>query len=142
MDMEKQKVMIDVCNAQTMDGETEKLEMRVVGTICKTDGGFLVEYTEYDDEGRPSEIAVRAIGDSFVSVARAGDCNTEMRFETGKRHSTVYNTPYGALTMGIYTKRVENALTENGGRLHFCYTTDFHAQVSAENRMTLQIELA
>lgn len=139
--MEKQDVFVDVCNTQTMDGETEKIEMRVVGTICETDEGFLVEYTEYDEDARPCRTTVRAVGERLVSVLREGDCGGEMRFEAGKRHSTVYNTPYGALTMGVYTKRVENALTKDGGRLHFCYTTDFHAQGSIENHMTLTVTL-
>lgn len=137
--MEKQDVLIDICNAQTMDGETEKIEIHVVGTICETDEGFLIEYTEYDEDAHPCYTTVRAVGENTVSVLREGDFGGEMRFETGKRHATVYNTPYGAMTIGMYTKCVENALTKTGGRLYFCYTTDFHAQASIENQMTLTL---
>ena len=137
--MEKQDVLIEICNQQTIDGESEKIEMRVYGTICALDDGFLVEYTEYDEDARPCRTTVRAVGDSMVSVVREGDCGGEMLFETGKRNATVYNPPYGALTMGVYTKYVENTLCANGGRLHFCYTTDFHAQAGIENRMTLTV---
>lgn len=139
--MEKRDVLIEVCNKQTIDGETEKIEMRVVGTICALEEGFLLEYTEYDEDAKPCRTTVRAVGDSLVSVIREGDCGGEMLFETGKRNSTVYNTPYGTLTMGVYTKCVENELTENGGWLHFCYTTDFHAQAGVENHMTLTVTL-
>lgn len=137
--MEKQDVLIDVCNMQTMDGETEKIEMRVVGTICALDEGYLLEYTEYDEDARPCHTTVRAVGDRLVSVIREGDFGGEMLFETGKRSATVYSTPYGELTMGMYTQCVENELSADGGRLYFCYTTDFHAQAPIENRMTLTV---
>ncbi len=138
---EKLAALIDVCNAQTMDGETEKIEMSVVGTICETDDGFLVEYTEYDEDERCCRTTVRAVGNRSVSVTREGDFGGEMLFEAGKRNSTVYSTPYGDLMMGVYTECVENSLTKDGGRLHFRYTTDFHAQAAIENRMTLTVTL-
>lgn len=139
---EKTDVLIDICNAQTMDGETENLEMRVVGTLCETENGFLIEYTEYDAEENCCRTTVETIGGDFVSVTRAGDFGGEMRFETGRRSTSVYSTPYGEIMMGMYTKCVENGLSAAGGRLHFCYTTDFQAMATAENKMTLTLSPA
>lgn len=138
---EKLAALIEVCNTQTMDGETEKIEMSVVGTICETEEGFLLEYTEYDEDARRCHTTVRAVENRLVSVTREGDFGGEMLFEAGKRNSTVYSTPYGDLMMGVYTERVENGLTKDGGRLHFRYTTDFHAQAAIENRMTLTVTI-
>ncbi len=134
-----QDVVIEVCNAQVIDGEQEKIEMSVVGTIRETDEGFLLEYTEYDEEARSCHTTVRVVGQEAVYVTREGDFGGEMLFEKGKRNSTVYSTPYGDLMMGVYTKSVENALRPDGGKLRFCYTTDFHAGSVIENSMTLTV---
>ncbi len=135
----KLDAVIGVCNTQSIDGETEKIEMSVVGTLSETEEGWLLEYTEYDEDARKSQTAVRVTGNQTVSVTRTGELTGEMLFERGKRNSMVYSTPYGNLSMGVYTKSIENTLSESGGRLRFCYTTDFHSQAPIENRMTLTV---
>ena len=44
--MEKQRAVIHICNEQTMDGEHDKIEMSVVGTIHAGENGHVFEYTE------------------------------------------------------------------------------------------------
>lgn len=137
--MEKQAVAVDICNTQIMDGEEERIEMRVFGTLLETPEGFLLEYTEYDENARRSRTAVRVVGQDAVYVTREGDFGSEMQFEVGKRNSTVYPTPYGEMLLGVYTKSVENALHGDGGRLQFCYTTDFNSRFVIENSMSLTV---
>lgn len=139
--MEKQRAVIHICNEQTMDGEHDKIEMSVVGTIHAGENGHVLEYTEYDD-GLKTFTTVTPLGNRSVQVTRTGAFGSEMQFEVGKRSSTVYSTPYGELVMGVYTKRIENTLGEQGGRLAFAYTTDFAQQGVMHNRMTLTVEVA
>lgn len=140
--MEKQRAVIHICNEQTMDGEHDKIEMSVVGTIHAGENGRVLEYTEYDDDGLKTFTTVTPLGNRSVQVTRTGAFGSEMQFEVGKRSSTVYSTPYGELVMGVYTKRIENTLGEQGGRLAFAYTTDFAQQGVMHNRMTLTVEVA
>lgn len=140
--MEKQRAVIHICNEQTMDGEHDKIEMSVVGTIHAGENGHVLEYTEYDDDGLKTFTTVTPLGNRSVQVTRTGAFGSEMQFEVGKRSSTVYSTPYGELVMGVYTKRIENTLGEQGGRLAFAYTTDFAQQGVLHNRMTLTVEVA
>lgn len=137
--MEKRDAVIHVCNKQTIDGENETIEMSVVGTFCTEEGGWRLEYTEYDDEARSCHTTVRVAGEDAVYVTREGDFGGEMLFEKGRRNSTAYSTPYGELMMGVYTKSVENSLGVDGGRLRFTYTTDFYTQSVIHNQMTLTV---
>ena len=43
--MEKQRAVIHICNEQTMDGEHDKIEMSVVGTLRAGENGHVLEYT-------------------------------------------------------------------------------------------------
>lgn len=140
--MEKQRAVIHICNEQTMDGEHDKIEMSVVGTISGDGSGCVLEYTEYDEDGLKTFTTVTPDGERSVCVTRTGAFGSEMQFEVGKRSSTVYSTPYGELVMGVYTKRIENTLGENGGRLAFAYTTDFAQQGVMHNRMTLTVQVS
>lgn len=135
----KMDAFIHICNQQTMDGQSETIEMDVVGELSQTEDGFLLTYTEYDEETNRCDTTVRVTGQDTVSVTRSGNFGSEMFFEAGKRGSFVYGTPYGTLTMGLYTKSVENALRADGGRLRFCYSTDFQSQAPIDNRMTLTV---
>lgn len=135
----KMDALIHICNQQTMDGQSETIEMDVIGTLSQTEDGFLLTYTEYDEETNRCDTTVRVTGNDTVSVTRSGVFGSEMLFETGKRGSFAYGTPYGMLTMGLYTKSVENALRADGGRLRFCYSTDFQSQAPIDNRMTLTV---
>ncbi len=135
----KTDVLIHICNQQTMDGQSETIEMDVVGALSQTEDGFLLTYTEYDEDANRCDTAVRVTGEDTVSVTRHGNFSSEMLFEAGRRGSFVYGTPYGTLTMGLYTKSVENALHADGGRLRFSYSTDFQSQAPIDNRMTLTV---
>lgn len=135
----KMDAFIHICNQQTIDGQSETIEMDVVGEMSQTEDGFLLTYTEYDEETNRCDTAVRVMGQDTVSVTRGGNFGSEMLFEAGKRGSFVYGTPYGTFTMGLYTKSVENALRADGGRLRFCYSTDFQSQAPIDNRMTLTV---
>ena len=139
--MEKQAVAVDICNVQIIDGNAKRIEMRVFGTLLETPEGFLLEYTEYDENANRFQTAVRVVGQEAVYVTRKGDFGSEMQFEVGKRNSTVYATPYGEMLLGVYTKSVENALRGGGGRLQFCYTTDFNSRFAIENSMSLTVHL-
>ena len=135
----KMDACIHICNQQTMDGQSETIEMDVLGALTQTQDGFLLTYTEYDEEANCCDTTVRVTGSDTVSVARSGIFSSEMLFQAGKRGSFAYGTPYGTLTMGLYTKSVENALRADGGRLRFCYSTDFQSQAPIDNRMTLTV---
>lgn len=135
----KMDALVHICNQQTMDGESETIEMDVLGMLSEAEDGWVLTYTEYDEDAHRCDTTVRVTGSDTVSVTRSGSIGSEMLFEAGKRGSFVYATPYGTLTMGLYTKSVENALCADGGRLRFCYTTDFQSQAPIENRMTLTV---
>lgn len=142
MEIAKQKVTIHICNEQLIDGHPEKIEMSVKGFVYAQENRIAIEYTEYDEEMQKIETVVRAEEERFVSVTRSGAYQSQMLFEKGKRNTTVYSTPYGDLTMGMYTKSIQNTIPTEGdmnGTLSFHYTTDFAAQGAIENQMRLTL---
>ena len=78
--------------------DSQAIEVITEGFIMEdNDGNIEIEYDENDSEDSNGTI-VRIIFNrnepGLVSVVREGDINTMLSFESGKRHKSVYNTPY------------------------------------------------
>ena len=135
----KKNVVITVCDIQTMDGETEKIEESVVGTLSGSKKRYTIKYTEYDGEMTGCDTTITVSDGSSVSITRKGTYTTEMLLENGKRSSSLYTTPYGTFTIGIFAKEVRSDLTESGGTLSMKYTIDFNTGLAAENSLTISV---
>ena len=93
------------------------------------------EITGYDD----STTVVRAFGTDMVTMHREGELEHQLMIETGKKHHCDYNTEYGRLMLGIYTHKIFNSLTENGGELYFKYAIDANGSLLSENEVYMEI---
>ncbi len=53
--------------------------------------------------------------DGAITLERSGNVNAHMVFEEGKKHYTMYETPYGAISMGV--SALEAAFREEDGEI-------------------------
>lgn len=49
-------------------------------------------------------------------LTRTGKVNSQMIFEEGRQHTSLYETPFGELTVDIQTSRLRHNLSEPGRR--------------------------
>ena len=61
---------------------------------------------------------------SRVTLQRIGAVNSQMVFEEGRRHLSMYDTPYGALSVGIHTRKLRSTLDDNGGEVEVLYALE------------------
>ena len=74
-----------------------------------------------------------------VSIVRRGSANSNLMIETGKKHYCLYGTPFGDMTLGIYTNKMEDNLSPQGGRLYLRYTLDVNASFLSDNEIYLEV---
>jgi uncharacterized beta-barrel protein YwiB (DUF1934 family) len=74
-----------------------------------------------------------------VVLSREGKLNTSMEFEEGKKHYFLYETPFGAATMGLDTHRIRNRLGTHGGDMEIEYVVDMNQNVVGRNRFYIQV---
>ena len=55
-----------------------------------------------------------------------------MTIEKSVRHISHHVTPYGTFSLGVNAVAIESDIDENGGTLHFRYTTDIEMNVVSE----------
>lgn len=100
-------------------GDVEKNESQAVGFFRYQDGDACLTYTEENEGGRAeSEIICKG---AYVCVKRRGAIESELYFEEGKSHSSIYSVPPYRFDATVTAKRVRISLDENGGRLDLIY---------------------
>ena len=103
-----------------VDGEAEKTEISPEGFLKISDGLYEITYTEMTEGGKVvSEILVT---DDSVTVKRVGAVESNMRFEEGKTHASLYGVPPYSFDVEILTKKIRNNMTRDSGRLDIHYT--------------------
>lgn len=103
-------------------------EYRVTGEayMVEEDGHVIVCYMEsLDGETEQlTEIHFDRNTPGLVTICKTGMATTTMTIEAGRRHSCVYRTPYMDFEMRIRALRVDNNITESGGRLKLDYALE------------------
>ncbi len=82
---------------------------------------------------------IKISGNDTIEIMKSGLANTHMVFEPGKKHLTNYNTPYGWLTMGIYTKDIEILEEEELIYAKINYNLDINEEAVAEAGIRISI---
>ena len=117
------------------DGEPEKTEIITDGFLKITDGGLAISYVEQTEGGRVA--ADIFIADGSVRVKRAGAIESDMLFEEGLLHKSLYGVPPYAFDTEIYTKKIRNSMTRDGGRVDIFYTMKIGG---ADKKVRMRIE--
>ena len=139
--MEK-NVILSIRGQQTADNaDPEVIELVTEGTMTDHQGGkYTVRYQESELTGLEGTQTTIQVEGNSVSILREGQVNSHMVFEEGRRHLTMYNTPYGALTMGVNTRRMKVALDETGGEIEIDYALEIDHAVAGENLFQISIK--
>ena len=139
--MDKERYLISILGEQNIDGETDRVEVITAGNFMKKRDHFYIGYKEYDDDN--PEISfdnlIKVEGD-MVTISRKGPMRSQLLLQRGKRHQCIYQTVAGDLTIGVFTKTLNNNLTEKGGTLEVSYTLDFNTDFVSDNRFFIKIK--
>ena len=87
-------------------------------------------------EGTTTTFAVEG---GRVTLRRSGTVNSQMIFEEGKQHTSLYETPFGELTVDIQTSRLAHSLTERGGIMEIKYSIAVEHTVTGRNCFKIRV---
>lgn len=135
------KALIKIFDKHISEGEEACAELTTTGTLDFTEKGFVITYSETDEELFGCTTTLHVDGDERISMTRSGSFNTDLIIEKDRRHSCFYSTPYGELIMGVYGKNIVSDMTEKGGTLCFRYTLDFNSMPASENELKITVSV-
>ena len=141
--MLKDNYNIHIIGRQTYGGEEHdeqgEISLATTGSYNERGDIQLISYKEYDeDDPKLSRTAFLKIEPGRVTMSRTGS-GTKLILEKGKRHLCVYDTGFGALSVGVFTSEMNSSLSRSGGRLSVKYTLDIDSALSSSNEIEVEI---
>ena len=139
--MAEKKVIIFVKSRQHYEGaEPEDMELISEGTMEFTeDGAILLSYEETELTGLEGTRTSFTIRDDTVTLSRTGQVNSQMVFQKGRQHSSLYETPWGTMTVDIATSQLANRLSDRGGILDIHYSIAVEHRVAGRNQFKIRV---
>jgi len=133
-------VIISIKGVQRPDpAEEDSVEFITGGAYCHTGTETVFSYLESEMTGMEGTRTTFHVNPKQVTLTREGSTNAQMIFEQGKKHLFLYETPYGATTMGVDTRRIITGLGASGGELEIDYTVDVDSVVVSENCFKISV---
>ena len=140
IETEKLPVMISVRGEQYYDGvDPDATELMTEGTLERTEEGLRISYQETELTGMEGTCTTFEIGPRRVILRRSGSVNSQMVFEEGKQHTSLYETPFGELSVDIQTGRLRHNLTERGGIMEIKYSIAVEHVVTGRNCFKIRV---
>ena len=122
------------------ESSPDEVELVTAGTL-KEDGagGYTVSYQETELTGMEGTTTRLHIHKGRATLLREGNVNSQMVFEEGRRHLSMYETPYGALSIGINTRRMRSTLGESGGDVEIDYAIEIDHALAGHNLFHINV---
>lgn len=121
----KKEVVLSIQGRQNYeDQEPEIIELVTDGTMEFRDGGWDIVYEESDLTGLAGVTTTFRVKPGTVTLSRTGRLHSEMVFQVGQFHESLYQMEFGALMITVCASQVDFDLTEQGGTIDLVYAID------------------
>ena len=117
------------------DVDPDATELTTEGTLELTEKGLLLTYQETALTGMEGTTTTFE-----VILRRVGSVNSQMVFEEGRQHTSLYETPYGELSVDIQTSALRHNLSERGGLLEIKYSIAVEHTVTGRNSFKIRVK--
>ncbi len=118
----KQNVLLSIRGTQRYaDQEPETIELVTDGTMEFTGGGWDISYEESAVTGMEGVTTTFRVEPEKVTLTRRGNLNSQMVFQEGVSHDSLYQMEFGALMLTIQASRVVYDLVSDGGSIDLVY---------------------
>lgn len=139
-----EKYLLSVCGRQYVSDSEDQIDLQTGAAYVLKGSTRYISYKEYDpqDPEKHYRTTVKVDENNVVTVMKGGEISHNLILEEGKRHRCEYRTPFGYMSLGIYTEKVHVALDDNGGMVSVRYNIDVENELVSTNELTLNIEEA
>ena len=124
----KQAVVLSIRGRQSYpEQEPEIIELVTEGWMEFRTGGWDISYEESELTGLAGVTTTFRVEPGRVTLDRKGALNSQMVFEEGVAHDSLYQMPFGALMLTVKATFVYYDIVSDGG------TIDLSYQINIEN---------
>ena len=140
--MEKDVVISIKGMQQCVDSDPDTIELVTAGRLHREGESYTLSYQESELTGLDGTLTTIQVEGEQVTLMRVGEFNTQMVFREGRRHLSMYNTPYGAMAIGVNTRHLLAELDDHGGNIEIDYCIEVDHAVASRNIFCIQFKEA
>ena len=122
------------------DIDPDATELMTEGIMVLTEDGMVLSYQESQLTGMEGTTTTFEVKGPRVTLIRSGTVNSQMVFEEGRQHTSLYETPFGELTVDIQTSRLRHNLTDRGGVMEIKYSIAVEHTVTGRNCFKIRVK--
>ncbi len=141
--MEKE-VIISIRGMQQFEEEDQdSIELITAGRLSRAESGeYTLQYEESELTGLDGTSTRFLIQPRRVTLTREGQVNSQMVFEVGRKHLSLYDTPYGSMEVGVSARKVRSTIGDGGGELEIDYAIEIDHAVAGYNLFHIEVKEA
>ena len=140
--MEKE-VVISIKGMQQYEGALpDAVELVTAGRLARDGTGYTLSYQESELTGLEGTLTTIQVDGEQVTLMRMGEFNSQLVFQEGRRHLSVYNTPYGAMSVGVNTRHLLAELSDRGGDIEVDYFIEIDHALAGRNVFRISVKEA
>ncbi len=126
--------------AQNKGVPDDVVHLVTTGYLSGEKDEWRLRYTETQPDSNMASKVMLSMIDGVVTMQREGTFGTSMVFEKGTRFEGVYQTPYGALDMGVFPTLVRYKVEEERGEVTLKYQLDLQGQYAAMHELKIMFQ--
>jgi len=119
--------------------EDDSIELMTDGEYIHEGGVSTFSYVESMLTGLDGLQTTFNVEQDRVILSRGGDVNEDMIFSEKQKHHFLYETPFGAILMGIDTHSIVKNLRDDGGSLEIRYDIEVDNVSVSKNLFQINI---
>ena len=123
------QAVLSIRGSQVYPGqEPEVIELVTDGTMEFRNGGWNISYQESALTGLEGVTTVFRVEPDKVILTREGTLNSEMVFQLGVDHESLYQMPFGALMITVRATQLFYDIVPDGGVIDLSYNINIENQ--------------
>ncbi len=126
----------------SVDGVPDTMELISPATIERLwDGALEITYEESEITGMEGTTTHIFLTETGATMLREGNISTQLDFQEGQEHVSMYETPFGSMLLRIRTVKLKSTITlEEGGVLDLYYTMEIDNQLYGHYLLHLTVQ--
>lgn len=140
MEVIMKDVIISITGTQTVESGDDVIELVTDGKYSYGEDASMITYNESSLTGMEGTKTTFKIEKDIVTLTREGAVNSQMLFQKGRKHFFIYDTPYGATTMGVDTQKLRTDMGEHGGKMDIVYSVDVDSLILGKNVFSINVK--
>lgn len=127
----KQNVVLSIVGRQSyMDQEPEQLELVTDGVLEDVGNSWVLSYEESELTGMAGVTTTFIVESDKITLKRTGKLNSQMVFQEGITHESLYEMEFGALMISVCANRIMVDICHDGGMIDLIYTIELEQMAS------------